>query len=414
MSLDGSSESYGTGQQQNVKVTAINGAQVTISPGFYMSNWQISQNPQVYWFGAPITGVGIESLHINMSSAPGVPIDFMAAVDSWVKGVSTDSIATGARAHVRLIQSRNLAVVDSFFNGAGGSGQLNYGVESYDCSDCLIQNNIVNNIVTPVIVNTGTTGLVVGYNYINAQGSGAHDIQLHQEGVAMVLLEGNTAGTVLADTFHGTNLLTTIFRNRLIGSGVSAIDIWSGDRYFSILGNVLGNSASIRYESSDPTAPAQGWDMNVFRFGFPYIDTSTSFARCGGAIPFDLLVPQSTFRWGNYDTVTGTVRFVGAEVPTGLSLFANALPASQALPASLYLPAKPSWWPPAKPYPAVGPDVTGGNVLGVAGHAYTIPALDCYSSISGNVASFNAAACYPQSGSTSAPAPPTSLAGIVR
>jgi hypothetical protein len=414
-SLDGSGDTYGTSQQQNVKVTAINGTQVTISPGIYMSNWRTSQSPQVYWFGSPMTGVGIENLRLDTASAGvSAPIVFLAAVDSWVKGVSTTQVPAGARAHVRLTQSRNLAVIDSYFSGSGGSGQLNYGVESYDCSDCLIQNNIVNSIITPIMVQAGSTGLVVGYNYTIATGSGAHDIQLHQAGNAMLLVEGNASATVLADTFHGTNLLTTIFRNRLAGSGVTAIDIWANNRYYNILGNVLGTAGSSSlYESSNPSSPTSGWNSNIYRFGFPYIDAVTSYGRCsGGNINFDVLGPSSMLRWGNFDLVNNAARYVSAEVPTGLSQYTNALPASQALPASLYLPAKPSWWPATKPFPAVGPEVTGGNVTGVAGHAYTIPALDCFNSIGGNVANFSATTCYAQSGPP-APAPPASLAAIV-
>jgi len=412
-SLDGSGDPYSTGQQQNIQVVAVNGTQVTISPGIYMSNWRTSQNPKVYWFGAPASGVGIENLQLQTASVPGLstPIALFAATDSWVKGVSTTVVPSGARAHVRLVQSRHLTVIDSYFSGSGGSGQLNYGVEPYDCSDCLIQNNIFNSIVSPVLPQAGSEAVVIAYNYvINPQ----HDFQLHQEGNTMMLLEGNVGGTILIDTFHGTNLFTTIFRNRLAGSGVATIDIWANDRFNNILGNVLGTSGTSNlYESSNPASPTSGWSSIIYRFGFPYIDAVVSYGRCaGGNINFDALVPSSVFRWGNYDTVSGAVRFVNSEVPVGLSQYANAVPSTQTLPASLYLAGKPSWWPAAKPWPSIGPDVTGGNVTGVGGHAYTIPAQDCYTSIGGNVGSFNAATCY-ASNTASLPAPPTNLSAVV-
>lgn len=424
MSLDGSGDTYGTGQQQNVKVVAINGTQVTVSPGIYMSNWRTTQKPQVYWFGAPASGVGIENLQLQTASVSGLttPIALFAAADSWVKGVSTAVVPAGARAHVRLVQSSHLTVADSYFSGSAGSGQLNYGVEPYDCSDCLIQNNIFDGIVSPVLPQAGSEGVVIAYNYVN---NPQHDFQLHQEGNTMMLLEGNAAGTILIDTFHGTNLFTTIFRNRLAGttvsatSGVAAIDIWANDRYNNILGNVLGTAGkSNQYESSNPASPTSGWGPIIYRFGFPYIDPVTSYGAGSGrctnqlSINFDALVPTSTFRWGNYDTVNGAVRFVSSEVPASLSQYANAVPATQTLPASLYLPGKPSWWPAAKPWPSIGPDVTGGNIASVGGHAYTIPAQDCYTSIGGNQGSFNAATCY-VSNSSPPPAPPTSLADVV-
>jgi hypothetical protein len=49
--------------------------------------------------------------------------------------------------------------------------------------------------------------------------------------------------------------------------------------------------------------------------------------------------------------------------------------------------------------------VTGGNIPNVDGHAYTIPAQDCYATTmlgpadgSGNVLPFNASSCYPSVG----------------
>ena len=49
--------------------------------------------------------------------------------------------------------------------------------------------------------------------------------------------------------------------------------------------------------------------------------------------------------------------------------YSNTVPLNQSLPASLFLSAKPSWWQGA-PWPAVGPDVNGGN--GPGGHTYDI------------------------------------------
>jgi hypothetical protein len=124
-------------------------------------------------------------------------------------------------------------------------------------------------------------------------------------------------------------------------------------------------------------------------------------------------------RWGNYDTFNGAVRFVAAEVPSGLSQFPNPLPASQSLPPSFYLPSsQPSWWSTAwgtPPWPANGPDVSGGNIASLGGHANQIPAYLCYinsptdSSYGSNgVRLFNGKTCYGSSGSTTV-IPPTNV-----
>ena len=111
------------------------------------------------------------------------------------------------------------------------------------------------------------------------------------------------------------------------------------------------------------------------------------------------------------------VRFVASEVPTGLSLYNNPLPGSQVLPASLRLTSQPAFWRTTwgtPPWPAIGPDVTGGDVPGLGGHANNIPAQLCYanSPIDANypgaadrgVLLFDAARCYvPGSGGLAAP-----------
>jgi len=126
-------------------------------------------------------------------------------------------------------------------------------------------------------------------------------------------------------------------------------------------------------------------------------------------------------RWGNYDTVTATSRFDAADLPSGLTNFSNPVPASQVLPPSFYLSVKPSWWG-TMPWPAIGPDVAGGDIPGYAGHAYTIPARRCYENAaidsaygSSNVRIFDPEACFGTAGSTPGTAPgwlPDTLFGI--
>ena len=126
---------------------------------------------------------------------------------------------------------------------------------------------------------------------------------------------------------------------------------------------------------------------------------------------------NTLYRWGNYDVVTGGVRWCG-----GASLSANCkgftevpsdqfVPGSQTLPASFYRSSKPSWFG-STPWPSIGPDVTGGNDGGLfadtSGHTNMIPAKNCYLNVmkgpadgTGSVLTFNAATCY---GAVSGPA----------
>ena len=80
-------------------------------------------------------------------------------------------------------------------------------------------------------------------------------------------------------------------------------------------------------------------------------------------------------RWGNYDTVTQQVQWQASEVPSGIAPLANPVPANHRLPPSFYLLSKPDWWG-TMPWPAIGPDVTGGD--DPTGHVYANPAELCY------------------------------------
>jgi hypothetical protein len=126
--------------------------------------------------------------------------------------------------------------------------------------------------------------------------------------------------------------------------------------------------------------------------------------------PNDPNVVSTLMRWGNFDVATDSVRWNTSEVPSGLSLFANPVPSNQTLPASFFLSGKPDWWTTpwgTPPWPAIGPDVTGGP--GPGGHSYDIPAKLCYkntSKDSNGVLDFNATKCYQTS---AAPSPPTGL-----
>ena len=84
---------------------------------------------------------------------------------------------------------------------------------------------------------------------------------------------------------------------------------------------------------------------------------------------------------------------------------------SQTLPPSFYLSAQPSWWG-SLPFPATGPDVSGGS--GPGGHSYGNPAQACYLNTmggsdggAGGPLPFNAEKCYGGGTASQAPEPAT-------
>jgi hypothetical protein len=119
-------------------------------------------------------------------------------------------------------------------------------------------------------------------------------------------------------------------------------------------------------------------------------------------------VIRTLLRWGNWDNVTNGARFESSEVPSSISSYPNPVPSTQSLPASFYLSGQPNWWstPWGTPkWPAIGPDVSGGNVTNspTGGHADEIPARLCfentpndpaYPSSNPRIKAFNGTACY--------------------
>lgn len=397
----------GRSQEQWVKVTGVDGNTVTISPGIYMPNWRSSQSPQAWWTNNVIKMSGIENLSLDHTNGTGYSgIILFNAYNCWVK--NTRSLSPN-RNHVWFFTAAANTVRDSYFYGTKNAQSQSYGTEAYVSSDNLVENNIFQHITAPMVVNGGASGSVFAYNYsiddyyynpTYMMGQ----IWLHGAGIDHVLFEGNEGAAFFGDVIHGTHHFVSAFRNYWIGWETGKTDqtlpvaLKSFSRYMNIIGNVLGRSGT--HTLYQDVAGVGGAGTPIYEIGY---GTSN--------VPNDPLVASTLFRWGNYDTVTGTARFVASEVPSGISQYANPVPSTQTLPASLYLPAKPSWWPASTPWPVIGPDVSNGNISGVGGHANMIPAHLCYNNTAKNssgILNFNANSCY-GGGTSLAPSAPTNL-----
>jgi hypothetical protein len=402
-------------QTQISMVTAINGTTVTISPGIYMPNWRSSQSPQAYWPTSQTTGVGVEDLSIDESGASSdAAVTFDAAVNSWETNVRSINVS---RDHVWLWYTAHISIVSNYFYGTKNGAWAEYGVEPSADSLSLVENNIFQHIVTPLTIGQAS-GDVYSYNYSiddwASQGTNWMQEELfpHNGGTSMDLFEGNQGPGIQSDDVHGSHVMITLFRNRLLGwdevwgnptSGYSntiPVNIEAYGRYYNVIGNVLGAPGYHTVYDYSGTSAAR----SIFVLGH-------TGEQGGGSN--DSLVGSSIMRWGNYDTVTNTARWNASEVPSSLSQYANPVPSTQNLPASFYLSSKPGWWGTPwgnPPWPAIGPDVTGGS--GPGGHSYDIPAKLCYANTSkdsNGILNFNADNCY---SSSPAPAPPTGLGAV--
>ena len=368
----------GRAQMQMPLVTAIHGNRVTISPGLYMPNWRASQNPGAWWSDTVVSGDGVEDMSIDHAdSGAKSGIQLLNAYGCWVKGIRD---MNSNRNHVWLFLTTHSEVRDSYFYGTQNSIYLSYGVELFMGTDDLVENNIFQHIVSPMITNGSGPGCVWAYNYAFDDFYSASrswfmpSLALHSAGTDMLLYEGNDCTGIVGDYIHGTHNLTTIFRNQLIGWDVGMVkqtvpvQLYTFSRYFNFVGNVLGKPG---YHTHYEDLPPEGTDgeHSVYLLGWSGNGGGTSVLRN------DPLTAATAMRWGNYDTATQSVRWEASEVPSGLGALANPLPATHALPASFYLRGKPSWWG-TMPWPAVGPDVTGGT--DPTGHVYANPAEACY------------------------------------
>ncbi|MDR3642143.1 MAG: fibronectin type III domain-containing protein [Candidatus Doudnabacteria bacterium] len=411
-------------QSQIVTVTAISGNTVTITPGLYMDNWRAGQNPGAWWATNPIASVGIENLTLNHTSSSGNKgVEIADCTNCWISGVR--SIDSG-KAHVEIVQSDHTTIQNNYFYLTQNSVSQSYGIESLNSADDLYVNNIMQYVVAPLMINGPCTGCVSAYNYfVNNYYSASSGYNIigalqHTAGSAMILYEGNIGNGLTGDNFHGTHNFVTSFRDYWTGwqpacyNGTAnhfssctgpfvALDLRAYSRFYNFIGDVLG-TAEIHSSYQNGSSP-------IFALGSGNTENSVT-------VPDDSLVATTLMRWGNYDTVNNAVRWNAGEVPSGIGAYANPVPASQTLPASFYYSAKPAWWPSTIAWPPIGPDVSGGNITGVAGHANIIPAEACYNSMggsadgTGNVLTFNAANCYTSSGSssdTTAPSAPINL-----
>jgi fibronectin type 3 domain-containing protein len=437
------------GQEEVVTATIIMGTgpyTVTISDPLRNPNWSAGQTPEAWWGSQTITNAGVENLYIDSSASDNSSIVMATTNKTWVKGVAS---YYSNNYHVKNTLSVNTEVVDNYFYWTTTAATQSYGSGGGVAGDALIANNIAQGVADPVNFDGPCSGCVAAYNFsVNNYFSlqtlyQFQTVSFHAAGESYILSEGNLGSNTDIDDVHGTHDLLTFFRNYFNGyetdngtnptDNVSAFYVGAFSRYVNAVGNVLGTAGFHNlYQCSAASSsgnclpnsalPHDIWDVGYSGNTYGLQDVSTPPS------PDDPLTASTFMRWGNWDTVNGQTQWNASEVPSGLSLYANPVPSTQTLPASFIFSSKPSFWPSTIPWPAVGPDVTGGNIYQctsgtykwslvtqpsqcaggtsnasvVGGHAYATPTMSCYLNVmsgtpdgTGGMDSFNPASCYP-------------------
>jgi hypothetical protein len=410
-----------------------------------------------------VTGFGLEDLQVDTQALGDIQamVETMWATTSWIKDVSfinAVAINAAARKHAEISSSTHVTVRDSYLYGSSPSSE-GYGVDLlWGTSDSLAENNICQHLATCNILETAV-GNVFGYtyavdNFYTGAGSAPNwqqcDAFHHDAGDYFNLFENQEGICSSSDDIHGTSFANTIFRSYFNGrdpatlcpgggtgcgtgsknQNTEAIQRMAYARYDNVVASVLGTSTYFQsYQnqgaSGNPSScPSYSWTA-IYSLNFADQNQEPFSPACIGAsftIDNDPLVSSSLMRWGNYDTVNASVQTNSGETASGASTYPGLASPSTSFGSypSFYLPSKPSWWG-SMPWPAVGPDVTGGDIGSLGGHAYHNPAAHCYLTVLGGKTdgssgplSFSATNCYTVTPSTVAlPAPPSNLTGVV-
>jgi hypothetical protein len=454
------------------QVTSVNGTTIGITPPLY-SNYGIATGtgPALATpFGAAVplaadgSMAGVENLQV-VANNTGVAVNFAMTMcaNCWIKGVFSNFADND---HVDVEFGYHDEIRDSYFTNAyqhvpgGADADVMLAGKS---TGCLIENNIMERLHSSIILNWGAAGNVVGYNYT----VGEYDINglnVMQESLVtnhgahpqFNLIEGNVTGHLMSDGFWGTSSNTTLFRNQ--ARGVTLVAPFIGGAYtgrgpvnwaaavlttaytrgitlaayttsYNVIDNVSGSADAVTATGGAmnngglapctsctvPPEPRLGGchidscQFNAFDFGY---DT-TSDSNGSGIASFPAGPSNVPGFWvGTFSTHFITGNWDIASHATVFDLHASG---NHSFPASFYRTSKPAWFG-TIPWPAIGSDVTGGNVdtSTLAGHVYAIPALACYNGTakdSNGLLKFDPNVCYPTSGSTPPPAGPTNLSG---
>lgn len=410
---------------QIVAVTAIEGKTVTISPGLYGS---YAHGPVAVPFRMSADHAGVENLQVK-ANRTGYSANFKlsACAYCWIKGVESN-YADGD--HVAVMWGYRDEIRDSYFSNAFDHlpGAHDADVQlALKTSATLVENNIFERLHASVMLEWGAAGNVIGYNYTTGEfDSGSPNVVIggvdfHGAHPQFNLIEGNVLTAIYADSVWGSSSHTTAYRNWIVGTNrnchplegratvictaarapygfeaARAVQVSYLATHSNFIGNVVGSAqmqalmgynrpvpqiASLEYPAFRGYAVAVGWT-----FGYGSANDDGSGSGCGGGNPpcHRAGIAAANFLHGNYNNITKSVAWAPGVAHT--------------LSPSFYLAGKPVWWG-RLPYPAIGPDVTGGG--GPGGHSYGNPAQTCFAKVmggsdggAGSPLTFNAERCY--------------------
>ena len=353
-----------------VEITAINGTNLSFWPPLPY-DLEASRSPQLSKFGARgPRWSGIEDLTFNCSGTESAGLFMGGTYACWLKNVEVKNWGTFG-VYPRwsaCFEMRGCYVHEpNTYNWSKG-----YALQMDPCSGSLIIDNIFYKDQDTVLMQGGCAGNVLAYNFISFSYNGYLGIQwlLQEAGInhspfpAYNLFEGNYIGKLQPDYYYGPSGWGTVLRNRITGNGPwitenrVAVSIDAQQRYYSVVGNQLGESTApnslylakpnVTLTYAEPGAIEWGYDPGstnfsygspyIYRLGYPFSGNNDSDS---GTAVHDPFVKTNTLRHGNWDAANNAVVW-------------DPDIADHNIPNSLFLSRKPDWfgnltWPPYGP-----------------------------------------------------------------
>jgi fibronectin type 3 domain-containing protein len=248
---------------QVVEVTSVSGTSVGISQPLYMT-YQASLYPNATPYTPACQWSGVEDLMIYAeqpaTSSNGYLANFYGygIKYCWAKGVE-GNFSDGD--HVQLNYSYRCEIRDSYFHDgfSHGPGVADDCLKlAYFTSNCLIENNVCYRLHISIMLDDGSAGNVVAYNYslgnyVDPVGGDSWlimDFDEHGCHTMYNLYEGNIGALYRPDTTHGSSSYETLLRNYMTGANLAIPP-------FSARGPLINSAAVV--ESADNDG---GFDIN--------------------------------------------------------------------------------------------------------------------------------------------------------
>jgi hypothetical protein len=406
------------------------------------------------------TNAGVQNLQIVQENSCSGPCEdtqnvfFNLCANCWEYRVE-DVFTWGA--HMQAENSFNVDIEQNYFSGC-----YNHTSGAFDCeasflyftSNSIMQNNIFDRLHASIIMQNGASGNVIFGNYSTGNfddGGGAGGSPFlavafshHGSTPSFSLWEENVGNQYYPDSVNGATFAETTFRNWIRGTDIACSPTAraSQNPSYSVVCTPAGylSQAGVNgfYEYEAARAYQVGADaayMNGIGDVVGFTTPAVLFNSTGNPIPVTATLSYSsartydaqygfTFGYSNssddgdgacqspcIDNTVIAATYFGCLQYNNISATTSSCGSVSTLPNSFFYSSKPAWWG-SQPWPAIGPDVTGGS--GPGNHTNMIPAQNCYINVmggaeggTGSPLSFNPGACY-----SATPPPATSNSTI--